>query len=157
MVTDRLVAPAVGCYEGGLLAVVDEVRAQRMLSSWLSRLGPHRTMALITTGFGDVFFWDDASSGVAFLETQRGTVEFIDPDVEWFLSDFLLSPIVVKDILRKPHLELLVSRLGPLKYHEAFIPQPWPLLGGTGSLETCGKGDCSVYVDLVGQTLASQR
>ncbi len=106
----------------------------------------------MTTGFGDVFLWEP-DQGVSFLEVQRGEVEPIDPDVRWFLNDFLHKPTIIEQVLRKPRFDELVNRLGALPYHSAFILKPWPMLGGEDKIENYSSGDCRVYFDLVGQSL----
>jgi hypothetical protein len=105
------------------------------------------------TGFGDVFYW--SSDGVKFLEVQRGTTEFIDSDVGWFFSEFLINPEVLEKVLRRLHFKLVVSVHGPLTFSEVFILQPWLMLGGTEEVASYKKGKVEAYLELVGQTLIS--
>jgi hypothetical protein len=147
--------PPAGAYSHGLLAVVDEEWSKASLQAWQWALKPtHR--ALMTTGFGDVFLWEPGQ-GVNFLEVQRGEVEPIGADVRWFLDDFLSKATIMEQVLRKPRFDELVSRLGPLRYHSAFILKPWPMLGGEDKIENYGSGDCRVYLDLVGQSLGAPK
>lgn len=142
--------PAVGAYENGLFSVVDAETGRDLLESWEWLLGDS-WLALVTTGFGDVFFLADDE--VRWLDVQRTHVEFINREVTWFLSNFLADPGVLEKVLRKPLLDDLVRRHRPLEYHEAFILKPWRLLGGVDCLENYEIGHCGVYVDLVGQTI----
>jgi hypothetical protein len=142
--------PAVGAYGNGLLAVVDEESSTTLLASWSWLIGK-KCRPLVTPGFGDVFFCD--SEGVSFVEVQRGTCEFVDSEIAWFLSDFLVNPDVVERVLRKVAFDQLVVGKGPLKYHNVFILEPWAMLGGVDRAENYTTGKCSVYLDLVGQSL----
>lgn len=142
--------PTVGAYNNGLLMILDAVSGRSILTSWEPLIGRGCT-GLVTTAFGDIFFWNP-SNGMNFLEVQRGEVEFIDPEVEWFLSDFLINPTVIESVLRAEQFERLVKKTRPLRYHEAFILEPWQLLGGQEKDENFTIGQCSTYLDLVGQT-----
>ena len=142
--------PAAGAYDNGLLAVVDTQWSTTGLHAWRWLLKPtHR--ALMTTGFGDVFLWEPRE-GVSFLEVQRAELELVDPDVNWFLNEFLCKSSIIEEVLRKPRFEELVTRHGPLRYHGVFILKPWLMLGGQDKIENYGPGDCRVYLDLVGQS-----
>lgn len=140
----------VGMYDDGLFAIVDAESARTLLSSW--HFLDRELRVLITTGFGDVFAWDEVAKEVCFLNVQYGTVEFVDDEVDWFLDSFLDDPEVVQKVLRKEKFEQLRRRYRSLKYHEVFLLQPWLMLGGVDRDENYGIGLCSVYLDLVGQT-----
>jgi hypothetical protein len=141
--------PCVGTYENGLLTVLDEVSGASFLRSWSWLVG-EGCVALLSTGFGDVFFWGNQQ--VSWLNVQRGTVEPVDPDIHWFLEEFLANEGVLTSVLRTDELQALVQIQRPLEYLEAFILRPWLILGGVDSLEHYEIGHCGVYVDLVGQT-----
>lgn len=143
--------PAVGAYNNGLLMVVDGAIATAILDQW-RWLVDETCVALMTTGFGDVFFWNPAN-GINHLETQRGTVEFVDAEIDWFLSEFLMNPSVVNDVLKRDQFEKLVQLKRPLLYHEVFILEPWLMLGGADRIENYAIGRCGEYLALVGQAL----
>jgi hypothetical protein len=148
--------PQVGMYNGGLLAVVDPGTSRSFQESWSWLVGGE-TVVLMTTGFGDLFLWRGPEQGIWFLEVQRGELEFIDTNVSWFLNEFLNDPDVVRDVLRKNRFNQLKAKYRPLKYHETFILEPWPMLGGTDKDDAYGIGQCMVYVSLVGQALARDK
>ena len=77
---------AVGAYNNGILMVVDEAIGTNILDRW-RWLVDESCFVLMTTGFGDVFFWNP-ENGINHLkfETQRATVEFVDAEIEWFLG-----------------------------------------------------------------------
>jgi hypothetical protein len=63
----------------------------------------------------------------------------------------LVDPQVVANLLRTDYFAELVRFKRPLNYHEVFILEPWPMLGGQDEPENYDIGMCDVYVDLVGQ------
>lgn len=140
--------PAVGVYNGGIITVVDEVAATIILEQWRWSIDK-KCFALMTTGVGDVFFWNPAN-GINHLESQRGSIEFIDSEMEWFLSDFLTNPSVVRDVLKRNPFEKIVQLNRPLRYHEVCILEPWLMLGGADKIENYTIGKCGEYLSLVG-------
>lgn len=147
MTPERL--PCVGVYESGLLTVLDEASGAHFLRSWAWLLG-QGCIALLTTGFGDVFYWGNQE--INWLNVQRGTVEPVDPDVHWFLDEFLSDEGVITSALRRSQLQDIVLLQRPLRYLEAFILRPWLIMGGVDEPAHYEIGHCGVYVDLVGQT-----
>lgn len=141
---------SVGTYEQGLIAILDLDVGKELLDSW-SWLLHGDSLALATTGFGDVFLWNDGA--VRWLDVQQAKVEIIDPDPRWFLDDFLTNPEIIDKVLRSKLLKQLVTSKRALNYHEAFILRPWKLLGGVDIPPNYEIGACAVYVDLVGQTI----
>jgi hypothetical protein len=139
----------VGAYNDGLLMVVDAALSKTLLTTWSWLVG-RDCLPLVTTGFGDVFFWDP-TTGVNYLEAQRAHVEFVDAEPKWFVENFLLIPQIVSKVLKKKSFDQLTRLRRPLKYHEVFILEPWQILGGEEKLENYAIGKCDVYLDLVGQ------
>ncbi|MEA2163771.1 MAG: hypothetical protein QOK37_1898 [Thermoanaerobaculia bacterium] len=142
-------APAVGIYNGGWLCVLAEDLGTRLLRSW-PKIG-HFT-ALLTTGFGDVFFWNAVDRAVYFLNVQYATTEFVDHSIDWVCEDFLTNPEILEKVFRVSRAESLKQRLRPLRYGEAFIREPWMMFGGPDRDDFYAIGRVDVYVDLVGQT-----
>ena len=141
--------PSAGVYNKGLLTVLDFENGKKILGRWVGKMS-EGSIALATTGFGDVFFWNP-SQGVMFLEVQYGKVEFVDAEVGWFLETFLDYPEVLEGVLRKTRLEHIVHLNRALKYGESFILKPWIMLGGNDLDERYVVGNTSVYIDLVAQ------
>lgn len=142
--------PAVGTYNNGLFTILDESASHRFLTNWSWLVG-QKALALITTGFGDVFFWIP-KDGVHFLGVQRAEVESVDSEIGWFLEEFMVNSQVVESVFRKHCLDELVHIRRPLRYGEAFILEPWLMLGGQDKIDNYGIGECSVYLELVCQT-----
>jgi len=147
--------PQAGTYNEGMVAVVGLTSASTLLRCWTWLLD-RDCIPFMTTAFGDVFFWNPAC-GVCYLDVQRGEVEFIDSEIEWFLQDFLVNSEIVAEVLRKDRFEELAKKKGPLKYHQVFILEPWACLGGKDAVENYSVGDCGVYLDLIGQALQPER
>jgi hypothetical protein len=60
---------------------------------------------------------------------------------------------VKNEVLSAEVFKEVCARSGGLRYCECYIANPWPMLGGSGAVETFGKGDTEVYVSLTGQTI----
>src|SRR5262249_4128860 len=111
--------PAVGVYNDGLVTIVDSSRGLALLKSWEWLIGPG-CKALVTTGFGDAFFWKP-NSGVNILDVQHASAEYIDREASWFLNEFLTKAGVIELVLRQPRLNDLLKAYRALKCHESFI------------------------------------
>lgn len=141
--------PVVGAYNDGLFMIVDEATSKTLLASWSWLIG-NDSVALMTTGFGDAFFWKPGE-GVYFLGVQQADVEFVDAEIDWFNTDFLNKPQVIDQVLRQDYLKQLVRLQRPLNYGEVFILEPWLMLGGQDAFENYSIGKCSAYLNFVAQ------
>lgn len=141
-----------GTYNNGLISVLDAELAGKLLSQW-NWLLKEQFIPLILTGFGDVFLYDKNAKSIHFLEVQRGLIEYVDSEITWFMDEFLDTPEVVNDVLKKSKYDELAISKRSLDYLEAFILEPWLMLGGKDELSKYSIGSCAVYLDLVGQTL----
>lgn len=140
-----------GMYDGGLIGVVDRKSANLILRNW-----PQFSVdfpVLLTTAFGEMFVFDRRREQVLFINTQYGTITEIDPEIEWVLDEFLENPGVKADLLQVDKVKRLQRQCRELRYHEAFLLEPWIMFGGEDVDENYSVGDCAVYLDLVGQTL----
>jgi hypothetical protein len=144
-------APDCGVYNEGELTVLDDSEAAQLLPDWPGVIAAD-AVALMTTAFGDMFFFDP-SEGVKFLEAQRASTEFIDKEVAWVLSEFLGLPSILSDVLRRDRFQEVRRIKGPLSYGQTYILEPWQCIGGVDSAQNYGVGDCRVYLSLVSQTV----
>jgi len=142
---------ATGVYNNGLLMVLAETEGSEILAEWDWLFG-ERATGLITTGLGDVFFLRKSTNEIFYMNTQSGEPVFITTDISWFINQFLIGTQVMEDVIWRKRIEALISKNRPLKYLEAFILEPWIILGGEDKPENYSIGDCDVYLCLVGQT-----
>ena len=91
-----------------------------------------------------------------FLESQRGQSTFIDKDIGYVFETFLTEKGVQEGVLHDGLVRSLVARLGALHYGECYIAQPWERLGGSGAIETYGRGSLAVYLSLTGQSVRQE-
>jgi|SRR3990172_4677931 len=146
--------PPPGMYNDGLLAVLDESTSRNLLGAWRWLVGPDCT-ALMTTGFGDVYYWDETKGTIYFLNVQYAVTDFVDRSIAWVLDHFFAIPDIREAVFRANLFEDLVKRQRPLIYHECFILTPWQMLGGDEAVDEFEIGKCSVYLELVGQARAN--
>ena len=141
----------VGVYNNGLLMVLDIQNSKEIMADW-DWLFKERCIALITTGIGNVFLLKESTGEIFHMDVQSGKPEFIDLEVDWFINEFLVKPQIIESVIWRERIEKLISYNRPLKYHEAFILEPWIILGGQEKIENYKIGACDVYLSLVGQT-----
>ncbi|MHA7685502.1 T6SS immunity protein Tdi1 domain-containing protein [Cupriavidus sp. PET2-C1] len=144
-----------GVYNGGLITVLDADLGRQAIAPWQWLLGEDAA-ALASTWGGDLIFWSERYSGVFMLDAQRGSSTFVDRDVTYLFDVFLSNPDVRQQVLQNDAMKLLSTRIGTLAYGECFIAEPWPRLGGHGTLDTYVRGDLTVYLSLVGQAVHGQ-
>ena len=143
--------PLPGSYNNGLFSIVDETDALRLLKEW-SWLISEDCGAILTTGFGTVYFWKPGV-GVMILDTMLGEVDYTDKEWEWFLDEYLVHPSIIDEVLRTSYFEELVETYRPLKYGETFVLQPFVFLGGTDKIENYTIGATDVFLSIVSQML----
>ena len=144
------ILPPPGVYNDGLLSILDEPTASELLHAWRWLCGA-KCQALMTTGFGDVYYWDQTDRAVYFLNVQHAITDFVDRSIPWILDEFFAIPDIQESVLRASVLTKLAKEHRPLSCDECFILAPWQMFGGDESEDDFEIGTCSVYVDLVGQ------
>lgn len=100
---------------------------------------------------GDFFLMDTETGQCAVLFTMPP--ELVDLDfhgVESFKNGCLSHEIIREDVLQEDKIVQLKDKLGPLDIDEIYIPEPYPFLGGNLSLESYGKGNVWVFMELIG-------
>lgn len=105
------------------------------------------------SALGLFFLRSTSDQTYAILHPLRGGLRTYDSYSSQadFERQVLNDPTFVESYLLPKTIVTLSEILGPLGYHRVYIPQPYPLLGGSGKLETYGEGDAWVFADLVGQ------
>ena len=121
---------------------------------WAPRLQAHYPNVFGFSAFGDLFVCSQDSRQIAVVLTNLPKLEQLNFDsIDSFTSVFLTNAGIVEQVLRKADYEHLVFRLGLLSDDQCFFPVPFPQMGGSGGLDTYGKGDVWVHLDLLGQVM----
>jgi hypothetical protein len=60
-------------------------------------------------------------------------------------------------VLRRPHLDEVARRTGPLGPDQVYVPVPYPFLGGDEAPESYDRGDVWTFLRIVPQMFARQR
>ncbi|WP_314103572.1 T6SS immunity protein Tdi1 domain-containing protein [uncultured Frigoribacterium sp.] len=60
-------------------------------------------------------------------------------------------------VLRRPHLDEVARRTGPLGPDQVYVPVPYPFLGGDESPDSYDRGDVWTFLRIVPQMFARQR
>ena len=106
--------------------------------------------AVAYTSFGDLFFRDEQTGQIALAFLSPFELIPLDAhSVEDLFDLFRENPEAASEALHPERATDLVSRLGELGPEEVFIPQPYPMWGGDGSIESYGKGKLWAHVQLV--------
>jgi hypothetical protein len=135
-----------------LFRLLDPPRPASDLGCWAEVSGRFSLVAGYTA-FGNFFLLDPTTQQYAVLYTigpELVPTNFLGSEA--FASQFLTDAGIVQHLGRPDDVAALEERLGPLAPDEVFIPEPYPFLGGSGELNTFGKGNVWVFADLVGQT-----
>ncbi len=140
-----------GVYENGLIFICDIENNLGFNAKYWSQFISDGDILLCYTGFGDFFYWSITEKTINFVEVQRGTKEFIDDDISWFLNDFLTNVDIKNDVLKENKFIEIVDQNSPLNYGECFVLEPWEMLGGKDVIKNYKKANFSIYIDLVGQ------
>lgn len=114
--------------------VLDEKESSKIMVDW-DWLFRERVIALITTGLGNVFLFKKSSSEIFYLDTQGVELIFITSEISWFINEFLIKSKVIEDVIWCERIEKLILKNRPLEYLEAFVLEPWIILGGEDKLE----------------------
>lgn len=145
------IKPEPGAYDYGVFSIPTDLEAKILLREWTPIVGED-SVALVTTGFGDVFFYTN-DQRVMFLNVQYAQTEFVDDDPDWFVNQFLHRPKIANNVLRIDRFRELVAHIRPLTFLETFILNPWLSIGGVDRIDKYTIGKCDVYLDLVAQTV----
>lgn len=148
----QVVTARPGIYDSGLISILDEQAASAFLRGWSWLLG-NDPVALATDWQGHVIFWSPKYASNYYLNTQQGKTAFIDKDVGTLFNTVLTKNGVKEKVLYEKDFEVVLSNVGSLQYGECYYAKPWQMLGGSGSLDSYGKGDVEVYLSLTGQTV----
>jgi hypothetical protein len=143
-------APA-GVYNSGLITVLDDELGRKLLDDWQWLLVD--AVGWASTWQGNIFFWSPKHGASFYLDTQQGKTTFVETSVDGLFNTFLTKEGIRKEVLLEELFGNIHAREGDLEYCECYIAQPLQMLGGSGELDTFGKGDMEVYVSLTGQTI----
>jgi hypothetical protein len=109
--------------------------------------------------FGHVFLHDRREGTFGVLHPFRDAFK----DYGRFDSLEHFDAMVLSDegfdefVLRRPHLDEVSRRTGPLGPDQVYVPVPWPHLGGDESPDRYDRGDVWTFLALVPQMFARQR
>jgi hypothetical protein len=104
--------------------------------------------------FGDLFLRNpDTKEYAILLVTTLELVGTGEISEGGFKEQILNNTDVVRKLFRPDDVEVLRQRIGFLDQCEAFFPVPLPVLGGSGKLDTYGKGGLWEYLGIVAQSI----
>ena len=137
-----------------MFQLFDPTALKEKAPRWAKRLGDRYPLIFGLSPFGHLFVCSQDGSEFAVIATERPELfELKSEGMTAFVDEFLGNDDVRVRFFRRPQVEALVSRLGPLSKDECFYPVPYPALGGSGSLETYARGNAWVHLDLLGQSV----
>jgi hypothetical protein len=126
------------------------------LGSWEKPLGRF-TQVLGYSALGTIFVRDPADGTYVALHPlmagNNATTLGKFASTAEFEKQVLGDPAKSAAWLRPADVAALQKRLGKLGAAEVYYPVPYPMLGGSGALETYEKGEVWTFADLVGQSI----
>ena len=123
------------------------------LGSW----APHLTQFDSVVGYsvlGHVFLWSAKSGNYAVLYPfEKSLKQYGEFDsVEAFKATVLDDPAFIDHAMPTRYIEAIAEHVERLSASEVYIPQPYPILGGSMQPDTYAKGNFWVFIDMVGQS-----
>lgn len=107
------------------------------------------------SNLGHIFLFSPHNSDYAIFYPYKSAAKSygsFDSVIE-FERQVLLEPGFLEYVLKPDHVKEIRRRLGSLNADEVYIAQPYPFLGGDESVDSYGKGNIWVMLDLVAQML----
>jgi hypothetical protein len=133
----------------GLIRVLPVPKRQHELG----KLGAafRRDVSLVAfTALGDLFVQDSETEQIAFVFLSPFEVIPLDAfSTDDLFQLFRDNPDAASEALHPDRARTLESRLGRLENDEVFVPEPYPMWGGDGSIESYSKGNLWVHVALL--------
>ena len=133
-----------------------EPQASSRLHSWEQFLGDFNEVVGYTS-LGMLLLRCASSKRFAVLyplkEGNNAKVYGPFDDVETFRSRVLEDPGFIDYCLKPDSVKTLNTTVGPLQEDEVYYPVPFPVLGGSESLDSYKKGNVWVFAELAKQSL----
>jgi hypothetical protein len=138
--------------------LLDSPRPVDDLRGW-EGLRPSYTDVVGYSHLGHVFLHDRRGGTFGVLHPFRDAFK----DYGRFDSLEHFDAMVLSDegfdefVLRRPHLDEVARRTGPLAPEQVYVPVPYPFLGGDESPESYDRGDVWTFLGVVAQMFARLR
>jgi hypothetical protein len=132
-------------------------RSHEVLGPWASEF-PAYTEVVGYSSLGHLLLRDPVVKDYAVLHPFKSAAKSYGSyaSIAEFEKSILCEAGFVDYVLRREHVQAVAKRLGHLKAEEVYIPQPYPILGGSDVPETYGKGNVWVFASIVAQTVGLQ-
>ena len=129
-------------------------QSQDLLGPWAAEF-PLYTDVVGYSSLGHVFMRDPSIKDYAVLHPFKSAAKSYGEHASTteFERAILCEEGFGSYVLRHQHVEAIARLLGPLGKDEVYIPQPYPILGGSDSPETYSKGNVWVFVNIVAQAV----
>ena len=151
-ITEDKIHIETGSYNNGLISVLDIDVTVNIMKAWEWRFQKY-FIPIIATAFGDLFIYSPRSEKCYFFQTQYNNMEEITDNIDELLNSALIDRGIIFSVLLKDKFNNVYSKVGTIKYNEAYILNPWIMLGGNDIVENYSIGDLTTYLKLVSQTL----
>lgn len=151
-ITEDKIHIETGSYNNGLISVLDIDVTVNIMKAWEWRFQKY-FIPIIATAFGDLFIYSPRSEKCYFFQTQYNNMEEITDNIDELLNSALIDSGIISSVLLKDKFNNVYSKVGTIKYNEAYILNPWIMLGGNDIVENYSIGDLTTYLKLVSQTL----
>jgi hypothetical protein len=126
-------------------------RSTEVLGPW----APHYEEYTEVVGYSSLghIFMRSAENDYAVLHPFKGAAKSyeVHSSPAAFEQAVLKEPGFAEFVLRPDHIQAIHKRLGGLADDEIYIPQPYPMIGGSGAPETYHKGNVWVFCHIVAQ------
>jgi len=127
-------------------------RAAEVLGPWAPHF-PKYTEVVGYSSLGLIFMRNPESGEYEVLHPFKGAAKGYGAHggLDDFEEAVLKEPGFREHVLRPDHVQAIHKRLGALSEDQIYIPQPYPMIGGSGAPETYDKGNAWVFCHIVAQ------
>lgn len=141
-----------GVYDDGLLTVCGESYKKFQLHSWEWLLG-EKCMLMAFLAWGDFICVSFKERKFYLVISQEGGKVCLGDNLESVFDYNLAAEIFFEKILLPDKFSEVCKAVGPLKYGECFVHDPWICLGNEEEIQNYDRKNFEIYIDLLGQTL----
>lgn len=142
-----------GKYGEGIIEIIDPEHYMDAMETWLGKR-PSNYVPIAVTAFGELFYYRKLTMNdedVCMIDPHYSQISTCCWSLDEFFNEWLCLDDIRDEILRSHLFQEACKKLGTLRTRQIYLFEPALPLGGSGELDSLGKGDCAVHLQLLFQ------
>ena len=143
----------LGRYGGGLIQLVNPDEYKPVLYGWLMLDTPNPDRVPIAiSAFGKLLYYRKLAEGaedVAFIDPHWRSTDVVNWSLVDFFNESMCDDEIVEDVLQSDLFAECGTKYGALMDDEIYFYVPALALGGSEDVESMGKGNALVHLELL--------